>query len=701
MGRLTVGFRTMDRFAAGRRWLLAIVAVLAMLSAVAAGALVSRQEGPMLDGLVVDPAGAPIPNAVVTAGQAQTRTDGSGRFRLPGPAQWVTARANGWLPRTRAASPTGRVVVRLARDEPGTVTFAFGGDVMFGRGFFDPDRDGSIDGLLELDAGVDEHAALLEGIRPALSDADLTVVNLETPLTEDPYPDPRRARPAAYHPTKDYVFASRPEAARALSEVGVDVVGIANNHVFDRLAPGLASTRAALEAAGYDPGRGYFGAGARDDEAWLPAIRQVDGQRVAFLGCTSVTGDEHAIDYVAAPAKGGAARCELTRLRTEIARAARRADIVVATIHGGPEYHRDPSARVRALSDAAVAAGATMVINHHPHVVGGLRFQGGRLTAWTLGNLLFDQRVWPTFESYVLRVAARAGKVVSAWTEAVRIQRFQPTGVFGEDADWVARGALARSEGPWAVDDGSLWLDAGRKARAERVSAGAGRDVERIGAGCSAAAGRDLLWTGDFEDRDLDAEAGVPLWNVDDDNKDRRAIAPAAFGGRRGVRLRRSGADRKDILLTPRHRILVDAGKDLTVLLRHRTVSGRADLVLTLGWYNDARGGSQAQTMVPLRRGDGWQSTRVDVRVPANAVAVQPFLRLRSPDLSLAAADIDNVRLIAWGEPGCGYVRQRTAVERRAVAPLPAAPQVEPVEAQQARVQSPPPLPPGPPDAPE
>jgi hypothetical protein len=271
--------------------------------------------------------------------------------------------------------------------------------------------------------------------------------------------------------------------------------------------------------------------------------------------------------------------------------------------------------------------------------------------------------------------------------------------VFGEDADWVARGALARSEGPWTVDDGSLWLDAERKARAERVSAGAGRDVERIGAGCSPSAGRDLLWTGDFEDRDLDASAGVPLWNVDDDNKDRRGIAPAAFGGRRGVRLRRSGADREDILLTPQHRILVDAGKELTVLLRHRTVSGRADLVLTLGWYNDTRGGSQAQTVVPLRRQEGWQATRVDVRVPANAVAVQPFLRLRSPDLSLAAADVDNVRLIAWGEPGCGYVRRPTTVERRAVAPLPAAPAVEPVEARQARVPSPPALPPGPPDA--
>ncbi len=561
--------------------MLAAAVVVAILSAVSVGALLSSRQETVLRGLVVDPQGVPIPGAVVTGGAEHATTDGSGRFRLRGAAGWVTVRADGWLPRTRTASPAGEVVVRLARDEPRTVTFAFGGDVMFGRRYFDPDEDGSVDGLLGLDAGVDDHLALLEGVRPALADADVTVVNLETPLADDPYPDPTEPRPPAFHPTKDFVFASRPVAAQALSRAGVDVVGIANNHLFDRLAPGVASTRAALQAAGYEPGRGFFGAGVQDDQAWAPAVREVEGQRVALVGCTSITGDEHAIDYVAGPDKGGAARCEPARLRREVAAIAARADIVVVMIHGGYEYGRTPSAQVRALSDAAVEAGATMVIDHHPHVVGGLRFDRGRLTAWTLGNLLSDQTVWPTFESYVLRVAARDGKVVSAWIEPLRIQGFKPTGVFGEDADWVARGALARSVGPWVVDDGSLWLDTARAARVKRVATDSA-GLEEIRAGCSASAGRDLLWTGDFEDRDLDPAPGVPLWNVDNESKDRRVIASAAFRGHRGVRLRRSGADREDILLTPQRRVLVHAGEDLTALLEHRAVSGRGDVALVL-----------------------------------------------------------------------------------------------------------------------
>ena len=60
-------------------------------------------------------------------------------------------------------------------------------------------------------------------------------------------------------------------------------------------------------------------------------------------------------------------------------------------VHGGDNYERTPSADLRELSDTAVAAGATIVVNHHPHVVGGLRFSDGNLTAWSMGNLLFDQ----------------------------------------------------------------------------------------------------------------------------------------------------------------------------------------------------------------------------------------------------------------------------------------------------------------------
>lgn len=42
-------------------------------------------------------------------------------------------------------------------------------------------------------------------------------------------------------------------------------------------------------------------------------------------------------------------------------------------IHGGYEYGSQMSNRIQSLSDKAREAGATLVINHHPHVVGGFQ----------------------------------------------------------------------------------------------------------------------------------------------------------------------------------------------------------------------------------------------------------------------------------------------------------------------------------------
>jgi hypothetical protein len=140
----------------------------------------------------------------------------------------------------------------------------------------------------------------------------------------------------------------------------------------------------------------------------------------------------------------------------------------------------------------------------------------------------------------------------------------------------------------------------------------------------------------------------------------------------------------------------VSPGQELTLLLDHRAVTGSPDATLMLSWYNDTRGGSQAQTLVALPQSSDWATERVDVRVPANAVAVQPFIRLAPPSLSVAEIDVDEVRLIDWDEPGCDNVRGGATVTGRALRPEDAAPKLDPVEAHHIGVTPPPPLPPGP-----
>lgn len=678
-------------------WAAGLAALLVAAGAVGAFVVETGDDEPAaLAGVVVDPRGHPIAGAEVTLPDGSgTVSDGAGRFQGGAVSGWVTARAEGWVPRTRAGAPGEQVVIRLAPNDPDTVTFAFGGDVMFGRRYYDPQNDGSGNGLLTPDAGVADHKKLLAGVAPLFADADIAAVNLETPLINNPYYDPTQPRPARFHPTKDLAFASQPAAATALRDVGIDVVDLGNNHLYDALGKGVRSTRAALVDAGFAAGAGFFGAGRNVQQAWAPAYRSVRGHRIAFLGCTSVLGDDQPLTNVADRTKAGAAACSPDRVTRAVREARRHAEIVVMMIHGGNEYDRRPSTQVRALSDAAVAAGATMVINHHPHVVGGLRFADGRLTAWTLGNLLFDQTVSPTFESYVLQVAVRDGRVTSAWLEPLRIQDFQPTGVYGEDAHWVAQGALARSTGPWVEDDGSLWLDAADAARTG--TAGTAGGLARIEAGCAPGAGRELLWNGDFEVGDL-AQAQAPLWNAALPGPYRKVDPDAAHHGETGVLLHRGSGNTSDVLLSVNHRVPVTAGDELTFLADAKARFGYPDAELRLSWYNDTRGGSQEQTVVPIPADSDWSTLRVDVTAPRHAVAVQPFIALHPPAHGVTQLAVDDVSLVNWNEPGCDYLRQPSSLTRTALPPLPAAPRTTPIDAIPVPVTAPTPLPPGPPE---
>jgi len=644
----------------------------------------------LLTGVVVGPDGAPISRARVTGPDgAVANTDGRGRFQMERPAGWVTIRAKGWLPRSRAAAPGEPIVVRLAPRTPDTVTLAFGGDVMFGRRYYDPEEDGSLGGLLTPGSSAASHARLLASVAPLWQSADIAAVNLETPLIEYPYYDPTEARPARFHPTKELTFASAPAAAQALKDLGIDLVDLGNNHLYDALEPGVTSTLEAVERAGL----GHFGAGTSSGDAWSPAYRSVRGVRVAFLGCTSIFGDDQAITYVASPDKGGAAGCSMRRVRQGVRAARQQADIVVVMIHGGVEYRRVTTDEVQALSDAAIDAGATMVINHHPHVVGGLRFAEGHLTAGTLGNLLFDQTVWPTFESYVLQVAVRDGKVVSAWAEPVRLQQFTPVGLYGPDAAWAARGALARSAGPWIEDDGSLWL-AEEKPAASLAQAFEGT-LARIDAGCAPTAGRELLWTGAFEVGDLTG-AQAPLWNTAITSPYRKVDQDAARSGDGGVLLQRGSGNAADVVLTIDHRVLVEPDHRLTLLLDARARFGSPTAQIRIGWYNGTIGSSQQQSTAEVVATDDWRTLRIDVTVPRNAVAAQPFIALQSPSTGVSQLAIDNVALIDWDQPGCDFVQGSATLELASLPPAASAPAFTRIAATLIPVEPVGPIPPGP-----
>src|SRR5262249_1038729 len=88
------------------------------------------------------------------------------------------------------------------------------------------------------------------------------------------------------------------------------------------------------------------------------------------------------------------------------------ADAILVSYHGGDEYKFDPRPRTQKILRAAIDAGATAVLGHHPHVVQGVEWYRGRPLLYSMGNLLMRMHrdhPW-TGIGYLARLALRRGE---------------------------------------------------------------------------------------------------------------------------------------------------------------------------------------------------------------------------------------------------------------------------------------------------
>lgn len=154
-------------------------------------------------------------------------------------------------------------------------------------------------------------------------------------------------------------------------------------------------------------------------------------------------------DWVARRGHGGAAAYDREAVASEIARLrAEGADQVVVQFHAGFQFSERPSAALRRISRDAIDDGADMVVSHHPHVVQGLEWYRGRLIAYSLGNLLFDQDFLTTYPSALLRVVVDGSGIVEARVLPVLLVDYRPVPAAGRAAERILRLIDTRSAMP-------------------------------------------------------------------------------------------------------------------------------------------------------------------------------------------------------------------------------------------------------------
>ena len=194
-------------------------------------------------------------------------------------------------------------------------------------------------------------AAPYAAVHDLLADADLTIANMEGPFTE-----------RGVQQVKAYTFRTPPRHAAGLSEAGIDIVSLGNNHIADYGHDGVLDTLAALDAAGVR----HAGAGMDELEARTPVLTEVNGLRIAFLSYNAILEATFA-----GPTSAGVAYGSEANVRHDVAYWKARSDVVIVALHAGTEYTDAPNDTQVAVARAAVESGASLVLGHHPHVLQG------------------------------------------------------------------------------------------------------------------------------------------------------------------------------------------------------------------------------------------------------------------------------------------------------------------------------------------
>jgi len=286
----------------------------------------------------------------------------------------------------------------------GSVTLAFAGDVHFA---------GRTAKLLS------DPATGFGPIATVLKSADFTAVNLETSVTSRGTPQP-----------KTYHFRTVPTAFTALRDGGVDLVTMANNHVLDYGQAGLADTLAAARTARFP----YVGIGDNAAAAWAPYVTTIKGMKIAVIGVSQVA--ELASSWVATPRRPGEANAiDLTRTLAAVRAAKRLAPTVIVFMHWGTEGQACPDPNQLSLARQLSAAGASIIIGAHAHMLQGSGWLGHTFVAYGMGNFLWWEASYSTATG-VLELTLRPHATLTA--------RFVPAVVSSTGQPVVLRGAAAR-----------------------------------------------------------------------------------------------------------------------------------------------------------------------------------------------------------------------------------------------------------------
>ena len=247
-------------------------------------------------------------------------------------------------------------------------TVSFVGDILFDPDFRPMVHASEMGGVLNcIDTAVVDY----------LKASDVFLINNEFTVGE-------RGTPM---PNKTWTFQVHPDRLQLFKQMGVDIVSLANNHVYDYGQVGFEDTIANLDMAGIP----HIGAGMNLEEASKAHYFIVNGIKVGIIAASSAekvrftpVADENSL--------GVMGTYESAKFLDAIRVADAQCDILVAYVHWGTENTTKLDADQITMAREYVDAGVDAVIGGHPHCLQGMDFYKDVPIIYSVGNFWFNSK---------------------------------------------------------------------------------------------------------------------------------------------------------------------------------------------------------------------------------------------------------------------------------------------------------------------
>ena len=225
------------------------------------------------------------------------------------------------------------------------------------------------------------YGILSESVVDIMTSSDIMVANNEFTISNR----------GSKMPKKYYTFRASPERLSIYEEMGVNLVTLANNHIYDYGEAAFYDALDALEEYNIP----YIGAGRNIDDAKLPFYYIINGYKIGFVNATRA--EKFILTPEAKENSGGVLRCyDPTTFISVIEETKKNSDFVIALVHWGKEDSSELEQVQLETAPKYIDAGADLIVGTHAHTLQGIDFYNNKAIVYNIGDFIFNHETKDT-----------------------------------------------------------------------------------------------------------------------------------------------------------------------------------------------------------------------------------------------------------------------------------------------------------------